>query len=314
MCFAGLIGNGFTGVVSAQQANASSINIRVDDKGYLYGLLDDSAIALGAQLTLEDAGFVGIKLKDGSYLKISGRNATDFHCFGEAPHDLRNWAKSKFNVDYYITVNELLYLQILTLKRLKKYGIRLNDILRELDFVEVVPEEFALIFKKMENRVQDGGGMKYGKEFLLNGLKGILLADKTGEVRKMLEDCGFFYKKANESPLLGKGEFKYLQSDDLSCITKMSFLEQDMRKLRSVRESLIQEVSDAKRTASACELNSFKFETEKGYLNDKIADLNSKNKKLTSMNNASILTALVGWTLLAAKCIKDWFFGGNGNS
>ena len=58
----------------------------------------------------------------------------------------------------------------------------------------------------------------------LDGFKGVLLIDRAGVVKKLLEDSGFFYKKANESPtLLGECEFKYLQSDDLSCITKMSF-------------------------------------------------------------------------------------------
>ena len=82
-----------------------------------------------------------------------------------------------------------------------------------------------------------------------------------------------------------------------------------MKKQLSESEALRRMADDANRTASTCELNNFRIEDENKYLNSKIADLKSKTKKLTSMNNTSTLTALVGWALLATKCVKDWFLG-----
>ena len=109
VCFAGLIGNGFTGVVSAQRANTSFISIEADEQGYLHGSLGDIKVGLKAQLVAVEVENgtkkAVIKLKDGRYLQPSGKYADQFSCFGEAPHKLKQWAKSKFDLYYSISVN-----------------------------------------------------------------------------------------------------------------------------------------------------------------------------------------------------------------
>lgn len=259
------------------------MNIEIDDNGEFYYLEGTKSHKLGACLTLRSTE-VGprpqIMLKNGKYLSRFSRDARFFSEFGGdvIADKLEKWCKDKFGRrGYDIGIRELIYLQMSALRNMEgRLGgsLQFEGVLRDLGYMNIVPiyykEILDMIGKKRDKLSEES------KSDLVDGFSKIFFGDGAGDWSEELVKNEHFDKR-----FVSRKEY-----DDLN--GKKGELDVESDKLRDDKKELQNKLKE---------------------LQNK---LNASKQDVQKLQNVAVwagVSSVIGWSLLAFKCAKDYFFG-----